>query len=281
MAKILIIGCGAIGFKLATLLSKNNLTVVGLKRTVPVQKPDKWDLFLADIAIEKELEKLPTDFDQVFFIVSPNQRGEESYRKIYQTGLTNLIKHFTKSNSKPHWIFVSSTCVYHQSQGEWVDEKSATQPISITSKLIYEAEQTLLSNYPASTIVRFSGIYGPNRRRLIEIANSHPIIQYHPSYFTNRIHEQDCIGILQFLLQQKLNGVYLENYYLASDDKPVTQWEIITWLTEKMQVKPPMVKPKENFSSMNKRCSNQRLKTLGYQFQFPSYEDGYKKILDS
>jgi len=280
MAKILIIGCGAIGSKLATILSENNHMVVGLKRIPPVQKPDKWVFFSADIAIEKQLEELSTDFDQVFFIISPEKRNEQSYQKIYRAGLNNLIRRFAKDNRKPHWIFVSSTCVYHQSDGEWVDENSLVEPISNTSKLIREAEQTLLANLPESTIVRFSGIYGPERRRLIKIANSSPSIQYHPDYYTNRIHEQDCVAVLQFLSQQQLNGVHLENYYLASDDKPATQWEVISWLADKMQAKPPVMKMGDETASMNKRCNNQRLKALGYEFKFPSYKEGYSKILD-
>ena len=279
MAKILIVGCGAIGSKLATEISANGHKVTGLKRTPPTIS-DGWNYFLADISNASDLVGLPTDFDQIFFIVSTGQRGPENYRKIYQTGLTNLCNHFANNPIPPHWIFVSSSSVYGQSQGEWVDENSVVEPVSPSSKSIRTAEQQLLRSCPDSVIVRFTGIYGAGRNRLIKMAKTSPAIQNHPPYYTNRIHEQDCIGVLKFLLNQRLSGKHLESYYLATDDHPVPQWEVISWLTQQMGVPAPTIKTVDNQIAMNKRCSNKKLKALGYHFKYPSYRDGYKEMLN-
>lgn len=275
MAKILIIGCGAIGTQLAHVLSAKGHQVTGLKRKPPETDGGMVNYFTADITSSADLEDLPADFDVLYFIVSPDGRNEESYHEIYESGLNNLLNKFSLAGSNPYWIFVSSTSVYGQSQGEWVDEKSIAEPESVTSRLIRQAEQRLMDLNPENIIVRFSGIYGPGREYLLRMARQAPAIQQNPPYFTNRIHQQDCVGVLAFLLERRLAGVALEQCYLASDDDPAPMWEIMSWLAEHMHCQPPTVKSIDKHCVMNKRCNNQRLKALGYKFLYPSYKNGY------
>jgi len=279
MAKILIIGCGAIGTQLAHVLSAKGHQVTGLKRNPPKTDTGKIDYFTADITSTVDLKDLPTDFDVLYFIVSPDGRNEESYRDIYESGLNNLLNKFSLAASNPHWIFVSSASVYGQSQGEWVDEDSIAQPVNATSQLIMQAEQKLMDLDAGNLVVRFSGIYGPGRESLLRMAMQAPAIQQHPPYFTNRIHEQDCIGVLAFLLERRLAGVALEQCYLASDDDPAPLWEVMSWLAEHMNCQPPTVKSVDNHCVMNKRCNNQRLKALGYKFLYPDFKDGYLELI--
>ena len=279
MAKILIIGCGDIGTQLAHVLSAKGHQVTGLKRNPPKIDDGKVDYFTADITLPADLKDLPLDFDILYFIVSPDGRNEESYREIYESGLNNLLNKFSLAASRPHWIFVSSTSVYGQSQGEWVDENSIAQPENATSLLIRQAEKKLMDLDPENIIVRFSGIYGPGREYLLRMAMQAPAIQQNPPYFTNRIHEQDCIGVLAFLLERRLAGVALEQCYLASDDDPAPMWEVMSWLAEQMNCQPPTVKMTDNHYVMNKRCNNQRLKALGYKFQYPGFKDGYLELI--
>ena len=279
MAKILIIGCGSIGTQLAHVLSANGHRVTGLKRNSPKTAADPINYFTADMTAPADLNDLATDFDTVYFIVSPDGRNEQSYRDIYESGLNHLLKHFSRAGSNPQWIFVSSTSVYGQSQGEWVDEDSIAQPANVTSQLIRQAEQKLLALNADNIIVRFSGIYGPGRESLLRMARQTLAIQQHPPYFTNRIHQQDCVGVLAFLLERRLAGVALEQCYLASDDDPAPMWEVVSWLAEHLSCQPPTVKSIDPDSVMNKRCNNQRLKALGYQFHYPGFKDGYLELI--
>ena len=128
MAKILIIGCGAIGTQLAQVLVASDHQVTGLKRSPPKAATGNVNYFTADIMTPADLKDLSTDFDTVYFIVSPDGRNEESYREIYESGLNNLLNKFSLAGANPHWIFVSSTGVYGQSQGEWVVDNSCAQP---------------------------------------------------------------------------------------------------------------------------------------------------------
>ncbi len=279
MAKILIVGCGAIGYKLANMLAKAGHDVTGLKRNPPPISQEKFKYVKADITASVTLEALDTDFDQVFFIVSADSRNESSYHDIYETGLNNLINKLAKTDRPATWLFVSSTSVYGQTQGEWVDEESPALGGNDTSRKIIAAEQKLIALNPNNIIVRFSGIYGPGREYLLRMARQSPSIQQHPPYYTNRIHQRDCVGVLAFLYQQQLAGVNLEQCYLASDDDPAPLWEVMTWMTAQLGCHPPMVKISDRQVDMNKRCLNSRIKSLGYRFIYPDFKAGYSELL--
>ncbi|MGZ4953864.1 MAG: 2-dehydropantoate 2-reductase N-terminal domain-containing protein [Methylobacter sp.] len=305
MAKILIVGCGAIGSELAGGLSAQGHDVTGLKRKPPLSAPGPVNYVAADISSSAGLADLDTDFTQAFFIVSPDQRIEQSYRAVYETGLDNLLAKLPET----HWLMVSSTSVYGQTAGEWVDEDSVAEPAAITGRLIRQAEQKLIASNPANIVVRFSGIYGPGRESLLRLAMQAPAIQQTPPYFTNRIHQRDCVGVLSFLLERRLAGDELAQCYLASDDDPAPTREVMSWLTDRLHCQPPTakdggsvatvttawmqeveqrmeqlpsepVRPMVNADTgMNKRCSNARLKALGYRFRYPSYKDGYLELI--
>ncbi len=289
MAKILIVGCGAIGSELAGVLSTQGHDVTGLKRRPPVSSSGSIRYVAGDISSVDALAGLDDDFTQAFFIVSPDGRTEHSYRAVYQTGLDNLLARLPDAQ----WLMVSSTSVYGQSLGEWVDENSAAEPDTIPCRLIQQAEQKLIASHPANIVVRFSGIYGPGREYLLRQAMQTPAIQQTPPYFTNRIHQQDCVGVLAFLLEQCLAGKTLDQCYLASDDDPASMWEVMSWLAERLHCPPPTARDggsvaigrepmrqtvKDADGGMNKRCNNARLKTLGYRFKYPSYKDGYHSM---
>jgi nucleoside-diphosphate-sugar epimerase len=279
MAKILIIGCGSIGTQLAHNLAAKGHDVTGLKRNPPKLDIGEINYFTADISLAYQLEELPLDFEFIYFIVSPDGRNKESYQTIYEIGLTNLIDRFAKEGASPNWIFVSSTSVYGQSEGEWVDAESIAQPDNITSQYIRQAEQQLMDLNPQNIVVRFSGIYGPGREYLLRMAKHQSVVQKDPPYYTNRIHQQDCIGVLIFLLEQSLQGIALEQCYVASDDDPATMWEVMSWLAKQMNCQSPLIKTNNNEIVMNKRCNNQRLKKLGYHFQYPDYKTGYLELI--
>jgi nucleoside-diphosphate-sugar epimerase len=279
MAKILIVGCGSIGMKLAQMLSDKGHEVTGLKRNPPKAGSGNITYFTADISSTDQLNDLAVDFEVVYFIVSPDGRNKESYQAVYKNGLNNLLNRFSKEAVNPRWIFVSSTSVYGQSQGEWVDEDSIAEPENITSQIIKQAEQQLIGLNPDNIVVRFSGIYGPGREYLLRMAKQGSEVQKDPPYYTNRIHQQDCIGVLVFLLEQSLQGIALEQCYVASDDDPATMWEVMSWLAEQMNCQSPLIKTNNNEIVMNKRCHNQRLKKLGYHFQYPDFKTGYLELI--
>lgn len=276
MAKILIVGCGAIGSELGRVLSVQGHEVTGLKRNPPESALDGIRYIAADISSAADLAALDSDFTHAFFIVSPTGRTEPSYRAVYETGLNNLLDKLPKTR----WLMVSSTSVYGQTQGEWVDEDSPAEPTNITSRLIRQAEQRVMAANSANIVLRFSGIYGPGREYLLRQALQTPVIQQTPPYFTNRIHQHDCVGALAFLLERSIAGAVLDQCYIASDDDPAPTWEVMTWLAAQLNCTPPTAKHSAD-AEMNKRCRNSRLKALGYQWQYPGYKDGYAALIST
>ncbi|MBV1932807.1 MAG: SDR family oxidoreductase [Porticoccaceae bacterium] len=280
MAKVLIVGCGDIGLGLVEVLIAEGHEVSGIKRAPLAKDVPGLKLILADITVEDELNKLPSDFDQVFFILTPGAREEQSYRHIYLQGINNILAYFADAEREPHCLFVSSTSVYGQNAGEWVDEDSATDPSSQTAKVLLQAEKNILKAGASNTIVRFSGIYGPGREGMIKRVQSAVPVQYDPPYYTNRIHRDDCVGVLAYLFAMRLKGAALENTYLASDVDPAPLGDIVDYLAEKLNCPiPPPKSELEQTLSQNKRCSNKRLNDLGYSFRFLSYRDGYRLLL--
>ncbi|MFQ5588287.1 MAG: SDR family oxidoreductase [Nitrospiria bacterium] len=281
MAKILIAGCGDIGMRLATRLVEKGHVVTGLRRK-PVAPPHPaLKMLSADMTVSHRLQALDDDFDYVVFLAAPDARDETQYRAVYETALGHLLTHFSKRASPPRWIFVSSTRVYGESQGEWVEESTPAQPKDVTGQLLYSAEQRVRSQDAGNIVVRFSGIYGPGRRRLLRLAKAGASAQRRPPYYTNRIHQEDCAGVLDFLLKARISGRTLEDCYLASDDAPAPMFEVLSWLAGRMGGPQPAVRPAGAEPVQNKRCRNDRLKALGYVFRYPSYREGYLPLIDA
>jgi len=282
MARILIAGCGDIGVTAGRLLAADGHDVVGLRRHPPAND-NKIKYIKADLAHSADLDKLDTRFDLVIYILTPDDRSEQSYRSVFELGVANLLNIFSQHNPGTRFIFVSSTSVYGQTHGEWVDEESVTEPENITGKIILQAEKSFLAHCSSNCIIRFSGIYGRNRSRLLDSVAKGGRVQYKPAYYTNRIHRDDCVAVLRFISTRMIAGVSLEPIYLASDDDPAAKWDVYNFLADKLGAGRPEKQILQHDCDQNKRCSNRRLKQLGYSFIYKSYREGYDFVerLDS
>ena len=273
MGRILIAGCGGIGAATGRLLTVDGHEVVGLKRHPPTGV-DPLKYIKADLTCPDDLEGLDTCFDLVIYILTPDDRSERSYRYAFDFGVNNLLKVFSR-NKGTRFLFVSSTSVYGQVNGEWVDEESVTEPEKITGQIILQAEKHFLSHGNENCIVRFSGIYGHSRSHLLDTVAKGGKAQYKPPYYTNRIYRGDCVSVLRFMANKMLAGIALAPVYLASDDDPAPKWDVYNYLAGKLGIERPEKETLPHGCNQNKRCSNKRLKKLGYKFIYKSYRDGY------
>ncbi len=274
MANILIAGCGDLGITLGRQLLAEGHRITGLKRSTPEAIPG-FDFYQADLAQPTSLQGLSTDQDLVLVILSPDDGSEAGYRRTYVDALRHLLEKFAAANAHPPFIYVSSTSVYGQTQGEWVDEHSITQPASYRGSILLEAEQLLHENGADNTVLRFSGIYNRYSRYLLQQACSEPLIQISPPCYTNRIHREDCVGILKHLVQMKLDGKESARLYLGSDDDPAPRWDVISYLAALQSAPAPRPETLAADADQNKRCSNRLIKQAGYQFKYASYRDGF------
>lgn len=277
VSNILIAGCGDVGSRLGLCLNDADCKVWGMRRDSS-KLPGCIQGIAADLAVKECFPVLPKDLDAVVYCAAAGERSEEAYFRTYILGLKNIL-HQLHSQNIPvkRFLFTSSTAVYQQSAGEWVDENSATQPSGFPGKIMLEAEQCIARSGLEYANVRFGGIYGPGRMRFLQSVREgrlkvcEDFLQY-----TNRIHSDDCARVLQHLLQIDA----LESSYVAVDCAPVSKQEVSDWMAGELGACPPVrVEQGEIKGGQNKRCSNARLLKSGYQFLYPDYRAGYGELL--
>lgn len=280
MARILIIGCGRLGRPLGNLLINQGHEVVGIRRSSLPDSPSRINWLSMDITKTETFNLLPTDFQQIIIILTPASRSPQGYSEIYQRGLNNLLDHFQRIQRNLALIFVSATSVYAQQEGQWVNENSETQPHSYNGKSLLDAENQVMKFSQRALVIRFSGIYGAERTRLIQKLEKPVEIQQTPSVYTNRIHQDDCVGVLQHFAVKQLTGEKLYPLYLATDYDPAAKFEMMTWLAAEAGLIAPIPLVAADDAPRNKRCCNKRLVESGYQFKYRSYKDGYRAMFD-
>lgn len=289
--RILIAGCGDLGGRLGRRLVAEGRQVWGLRRSVeklPAElRPLRGDLGAAEL----ESSDLPP-VDAVVYTASADGLTDDAYRRAYVNGVRHLLDALREVPRR--WVHVSSTSVYAQSGGEEVDETSAAEPDHFGGRRLIEGEQ-LLHRAAAergftATVVRFGGIYGPERTRLLRSVRDGSARCYEPPVWTNRIHVDDCVGVLAHLLDLDAP----EPVYLGVDGEPAPDGEVKRWLAERLgapdpgpaagpEAAPPAATPSEGSRALrsNKRCRNDRLVSSGYVFRYPDFRSGYGAIADA
>lgn len=281
-SRVLIVGCGDIGIPLARQLVDRGAAVWGLRRN-PDVLPDFIQPVAGDVTRPATLAALAQlNLDYVVVTLTPAGRSEAGYRAVFVDGLRNVLAALGPRSGLRRLVHVSSTSVYHQHAGEWVDEASPTQPETFAGVQLLAGEQLLRASGVPATVVRFAGIYGPGRRRLLDQVRAGVGCPQQPAVYTNRIHRDDCVGVLLHLLQLDWRGTPPAALYVGVDCQPVPMWEVRQWLAARLGVT-LTAPPAEDASARrgNKRCSNARLLAAGYQFRYPDFRAGYAALLAS
>lgn len=263
--RLLIAGCGDLGNRLSARLDDWN--VHGLRRDVsrlaagivPVR---------ADLSDPSTLEAVAGEWDAVVYTATPGERSPAGYRQAYVSGMQTLLARVRARRL----IMVSSTAVFGQDDGAWVNEASPTEPQRFNGEILLEAER--IAADAGGIVVRFSGIYGPGRDYLVRTVRNGPVAcRRDPPIWTNRIHSEDCAAALAHLLE--LEGP--EPLYLASDARPAPRWDVLAWLAERLGVPGPVDAPDD--AGQGKRIDANRLFGSGFALQYPDYRAGYEDLL--
>jgi nucleoside-diphosphate-sugar epimerase len=273
--RILIAGCGYTGRALGQRLVQAGHRVWGLSRK-PHDLPPGLQPLAADLGDPRSLAPVPRDFDHVVYCASADEGSDDAYRRAYVEGSANLLSHLDVS-TLVRFFFVSSTAVYAQDDGQWVDESSSTTPTHFSGRRTLEAERVVLESGVPGTVLRCSGIYGPGRDRLVAAVRRGEPMSI-ADRFTNRIHRDDIAGLVTHLIEQGTSDRTL----LVSDDEPTTQRQIIDFIAARLGVPAPALAIDAHVSGArggNKRCNNARLHATGYQLLYPTFREGYGSLV--
>lgn len=279
--KALVIGCGYLGERVARRWKGAGHEVHVLTRSAERARTfadQGWHPVQGDVAEPGSLAGLPA-CDVVLFAVGFDRGGPHPKRTVYVDGLENALRSAAGtgagSEGPPRWITISSTSVYGQTGGEWVDEDSPTEPAAEGGQICLEAEQRVdawrTGTGGVATVLRLSGIYGPGRllARAQQLRDRKPLTGRGDAWL-NLIHVDDAADLVCRVAEMAAPPQRL----LVTDDRPIPRAEYYSLLARLADAPPPEFAVEGAGPDLNKRCSNQRLKSLGLTLSYPTIDLG-------
>lgn len=259
----MVIGAGELGLRVAHLRAAAGDRVLALRRHPPAESGAgavRW--LAADLLSGAGLQALPRHPDAVVVAVAPDERSEAAYRALYVDGVGRALDCFA---TVPRLVFVSSTAVYGEDAGEWIDEDTVPLPPAFNGEVLLQAEARSAVYAAQATALRLSGLYGPGREALRRNALQASVGRCH---WTNRIHIADAAAAVSLLL----DCAAAPSVLLGSDDEPALQWQVLNFLRAQDGL-PPLREPPG--SCTGRRVRNARLRGIGWLPAYPSYREGY------
>ncbi|MBM3877127.1 MAG: SDR family oxidoreductase [Verrucomicrobia bacterium] len=283
--RVLIVGCGYVGFPLGAELARLGHEVFGLRRSAEgaagLAAAGVTPL-TGDITNPAALARLPGPFDWVVDAVSSSRGDAEAYRRVFLDGTRHLLDALADAPPRK-FVFTSSTSVYAQSDGSTVDESAATEPTSETGRVLVQAEQMVMQawrvrKFPA-VVLRLAGIYGPGRGHLFkQFLSGEARIEGDGARFINMVHVEDAAGAVMTALERAQPG----GVYNVADDAPVSERAFFEWIAGELgRAMPPAAAeagrvPRKR-AVTHKRVSNAKLKSAGWRLKFPTFREGYAR----
>ncbi|WP_157980933.1 NAD-dependent epimerase/dehydratase family protein [Aliidiomarina shirensis] len=271
--RALLIGYGDIASRLAPMLIDIGFAVTGIRRRPnDANENDGIQVRAGDVSQAGTWAKLMQEpWDLIVVTLTPTEYSAEGYHQGYVVPMQHLVQQLPVE-SDTLVLYVSSTSVYGQRNGEWVDESSTTEPSLATGEQLLVAENTLRDGLLAKkahvAIVRAAGIYGPGRERMYR-AIQEGTYTITPVWH-NRIHADDLAGALEHLALQHFMGATLDEVYIACEDEPLFGEDYVRHVAAQIGLDAAEViakAPKSNDVGArgNKRLSNKRLRESGWQ----------------
>jgi len=279
-SRFFIFGAGYSAKAFAAAREDNSIAIAGTTRS-----PEKFDA-LREVGIEPlafDGQALSPDLlaslkqaTHLVVSIAPDDGGDPAYA-LLAGNVASLAPHL-------RWIgYLSTVGVYGDHDGDWVDEQSECRPVSRRSVLRVEAEKQWLAlgektGLPVA-VLRLSGIYGPGRNALVNLADGSAKRLIKPGQVFNRIHVADIAGALWHLAERGVGGIFN-----VTDDMPAPPQDVVTYATHLMGIDPPpeisfdtaQLSPMaRSFYGENKRVSNAAIRETGYRFLYPDYRAAF------
>lgn len=271
----LIIGCGDTGVRVAARAVAAGDTVTGVVRSqASAQRVRAVGAHSLVLDLDNDaLEALPA-CDRLFYFAPPPRQGTTDPRMARVLDALERVP--------AHAVYISTSGVYGDCGGEWVDEERPVNAESERAKRRVDAETRMLDFCSHASVLRAPGIYGPNRLPIERVLDGTPILDDADGGWSNRIHIDDLAAIAWLAGTQAMP----HRIYNASDGHPTGLGVYYDTLAHMLDVEPPprisWAQAEQRFSAMrlsflreSRRLSNQRLLAdSGYAFSFADFHDG-------
>lgn len=273
--RVLLAGCGDLGLRVAQRLRACGDEVWALRRQPPVPDDSGMHWLRGDLTQPMALRGLPAGITRLVYLPTPDRRDAAAYRAIFVEGLQHLLDALGRT-SLQRVLLVSSSAVYGEHGGAWVDEDTPPAPPGFNGAVLLEAEQWLAAQSPASVVLRLAGLYGPGRMQLLERLRTGQVqVPRTRAHWANRIHVDDAAAAIVHLLQLS----HPLPLYVGADSTPLPLDVLYDHLAGLIGATPPSNGPAPAGVG-SKRLSNARLRDSGFVPQWPDARAGYAALLD-
>ncbi|TNF35346.1 MAG: SDR family oxidoreductase [Gammaproteobacteria bacterium] len=223
MNKVMIVGCGYIGQRVARQLQRKGVPVTGFVNSQSSldlchQQQIDCHLFDLDKAWDSGYPYMDFSSSVILYTVPPQPAGEEDLRMRHFLEL--LRQHIPKK-----LVLISTTGVYGDCGGQWIDESTPLNPVVDRARRRFSSEQQAQTycqnNHVALIILRVPGIYGPGKFPLERIRKGLPVVREQDSPFSNRIHAADLVTICVKAIEDDA----IQGIYNCADGHPTTMFD--------------------------------------------------------
>ncbi|MDQ7312976.1 NAD-dependent epimerase/dehydratase family protein [Stenotrophomonas sp. Sm10] len=284
-ARVLILGLGWSGRVLAAQLQARGVAVSGTVRD-PSAAPHDGLLrhpLRADTAPSPALLEEIAQADAVLCSVPPDAAGDPALR---------LLLPALRASPALRWVgYLSSTSVYADRAGGWIDERSAADATETAGvqRLLAEAQWRALAGQRgiASAVFRLPGLYGPGRNALVQLAQGRARHVVRPGQVFNRLHVDDLATVIIAAMRRPAR----QGLYLPSDDEPAPPQDVLAFaaklggfaLPPAVAWDDPALSPTlRRFYESNKRIDSRGTReALGWAPRFPTYREGLTDLAAS
>lgn len=272
--KVLLAGCGDLGLRVAQLLLARDDEVWALRRHPPCEDRSGIRWIAGDLTSAQVCRDLPSGISQLVYLPTPDRRDASAYREIFVDGLRHTLD-MLGPDTLQRALLVSSTAVYGEQEGGWVDEDTLPQPQGFNGAVLLEAEKWLGKCVAAPVVLRLAGLYGPGRMQLLErLRGGHVCVPRTKPHWANRIHVDDAAAAVAHLLQHACPA----QLYLGADDTPLPLHVLYDHLAATIGA-PTVAEGPAPAGVGSKRLSNARLRRTGWVPRWPDAREGYAALI--
>jgi nucleoside-diphosphate-sugar epimerase len=283
----LIIGCGYLGRAVAAAYLEQGLSVSGVVRS-PGRADELRALGVRASVADLDSASLPglsLESADLFSFCPPPAAGDQDSR------MHRLITEFSRQGQPRRIVHLSTTGVYGDCGGEWVDESRPVSPVAARAKRRLDGESQLREWRERSggelVILRVAGFYGPGRLPLERLRKGLPLIRESEAPFSNRIHVVDLVRVCLAAMERGGDG----EIYNVSDGHPSTMTDYFNRLAGAAGLpRPPLISLAEgeqrlsagmmSYMRESRRLDNRKmLQDLEIELRYPTLDLGLAACL--